>query len=587
MGGIGGKIFGAGADAAGKTVADATSAVGLPPGASTMNLGEVATAQTGAMGNLGLTQAPTTFGGKLASGFAGGKESLGAMGTELMKPSSLLGLGVAGGTLADIKQQEDLQKDFLARQREDEEEGKKWEGIMEEGFEQSRADYPYSNSYQRYDRGGIVSINPEDYARRRNGFNTLDSVPVLMQGGGETAAFRQARIRGPQTITPEELAAAGRPGFGPEITYFQPRRVGVTDADAGTASPTGVNIPGLYSTGFLSTGGNLFGNYNVPLQPSPVSDARSLIERDYGDNGTISDEAADTAADAAVDYVTGTAPATIPPSPSNSLEEILAEIQRPTLAPPPPPPVMAGPPPTEAGPPPPPPPAAAPPPQQVESPIPPENQQAAAASLAEWTPEMQAELEAALAALGRSGFQEGGPTDIPPGMTPPPMGPPPMGPPPMGPPPMGPPLEQEAPADNAVMDQLIDQTAMAILGQLPEEQAEIIITQFINEFGEEVFQMLREQVLQSVSGPEAQTQGMVQGQGGGMDDQVPGMIGDQQPVAVSPGEFIVPADVVSGLGDGSSDAGADKLDTMMDQVRMAKTGGMIQPKRISNTVLPV
>ena len=146
-----------------------------------------------------------------------------------MKPSSLLGLGTAGGTLADIYQQEDLQKDFLARQREDEEERSKWEGIMQEGFQQSRADYPYANPYQ-YDRGGIVSINPEDYARRRNGFNTLDSVPVLMQGGGETEAFRQARIRGPQTITPEELAAAGRPGFGPEITYFQPRRVGVTDA---------------------------------------------------------------------------------------------------------------------------------------------------------------------------------------------------------------------------------------------------------------------------------------------------------------------------------------------------------------------
>jgi len=199
----------------------------------------------------------------------------------------------------------------------------------------------------------------------------------------------------------------------------------------------------------------------------------------------------------------------------------------------------------------------------VESPIPPENQQAAAAYLAEWTPEQQAELEAALAALGRSGFQKGGPTDIP----------------------VGP--EQEAPVDNAAMDQLIDQTAMAILGQLPPEQAEIIITQFINEFGEEVFQMLREQVLQSVTGPGAQTQGMVQGQGGGMDDQVPGMIGNQQPVAVSPGEFIVPADVVSGLGDGSSDAGADKLDTMMDQVRMAKTGGIMQPKRISNTVLPI
>ena len=142
-----------------------------------------------------------------------------------------------------------------------------------------------------------------------------------------------------------------------------------------------------------------------------------------------------------------------------------------------------------------------------------------------------------------------------------------MGPPPMGEPPMGPPLGQEMPADNAAVDQLINQTIMAVLGQLPPEQSEIVITQFINEFGEEAFQMLRQQALQTVE-PGAQTQGM-------------------QRVAVSPGEFIVPADVVSGLGDGSSDAGADKLDAMMDQVRMAKTGGIMQPSRISNTVLPV
>ena len=98
--------------------------------------------------------------------------------------------------------------------------------------------------------------------------------------------------------------------------------------------------------------------------------------------------------------------------------------------------------------------------------------------------------------------------------------------------------------------------------------------------------MLREQVLQ-MAVPNAQTQGMLEGPGGGMDDQIQGMIGNQQPVAVSPGEFIVPADVVSGLGDGSSDAGADKLDSMMNNVRMAKTGGIMQPRRISNTVLPV
>ena len=50
------------------------------------------------------------------------------------------------------------------------------------------------------------------------------------------------------------------------------------------------------------------------------------------------------------------------------------------------------------------------------------------------------------------------------------------------------------------------------------------------------------------------------------------MIGDQQPVAVSPGEFIVPADVVSGLGDGDTDAGADELDAMMNRVRVERTG---------------
>ena len=147
-------------------------------------------------------------------------------------------------------------------------------------------------------------------------------------------------------------------------------------------------------------------------------------------------------------------------------------------------------------------------------------------------------------------------------------------------------LPAEAPIENEAANQLIEQTMMAVLGELPPEQAEIVIARFIDEFGEEAFQMLREQALQ-MAVPNAQTQGMIEGQGGGMDDQIPGMIGNQQPVAVSPGEFIVPADVVSGLGDGSSDAGAAKLDSMMNNVRMAKTGGIIQPRRISNTVLPV
>ena len=62
-----------------------------------------------------------------------------------------------------------------------------------------------------------------------------------------------------------------------------------------------------------------------------------------------------------------------------------------------------------------------------------------------------------------------------------------------------------------------------------------------------------------------------------MDDLIPGMIGDQQPVAVSPGEYIVPADVVSGIGDGSTDAGVQQLDGMLDRVRMERTGTTQQP----------
>jgi hypothetical protein len=127
---------------------------------------------------------------------------------------------------------------------------------------------------------------------------------------------------------------------------------------------------------------------------------------------------------------------------------------------------------------------------------------------------------------------------------------------------------------------LIEQTAMAVLGQVSEEEAEIIINRFIDEFGQEAFEMLRNQVLQGVV-PNAQTEGLVDGPGGGMDDQVQGMIGDQQRVAVSPGEFIVPADVVSGLGDGDTGAGADELDAMMDRVRVERTGTMEQPPRLS------
>ena len=123
---------------------------------------------------------------------------------------------------------------------------------------------------------------------------------------------------------------------------------------------------------------------------------------------------------------------------------------------------------------------------------------------------------------------------------------------------------------------LIEQVSMALLGRLPEEESEAVINRFIDEFGSEAFQMLRSQVLESVV-PNSQKEGMIEGAGKGMDDQVQGMIGDSQPVAVSPGEFIVPADVVSGIGDGDTNAGVQELEGMMDRVRQERTGTTRQP----------
>ena len=69
--------------------------------------------------------------------------------------------------------------------------------------------------------------------------------------------------------------------------------------------------------------------------------------------------------------------------------------------------------------------------------------------------------------------------------------------------------------------------------------------------------------------------------GDGMSDDVPANIDGEQEAALSQGEFVVPADVVSHLGNGSSDAGSKKLYAMMDKVRMARTGNKQQGKQIN------
>ena len=65
---------------------------------------------------------------------------------------------------------------------------------------------------------------------------------------------------------------------------------------------------------------------------------------------------------------------------------------------------------------------------------------------------------------------------------------------------------------------------------------------------------------------------MLKGPGDGMSDSIPATISGKQPARLADGEFVVPADVVSHLGNGSTDAGAKKLYGMMAKIRKARTG---------------
>jgi hypothetical protein len=71
------------------------------------------------------------------------------------------------------------------------------------------------------------------------------------------------------------------------------------------------------------------------------------------------------------------------------------------------------------------------------------------------------------------------------------------------------------------------------------------------------------------------------GGGDGMSDSIKANIGGTQEARLADGEFVVPADVVSHLGNGSSKAGAKQLYSMMDKVRTARTGRKSQGKQIN------
>jgi hypothetical protein len=133
----------------------------------------------------------------------------------------------------------------------------------------------------------------------------------------------------------------------------------------------------------------------------------------------------------------------------------------------------------------------------------------------------------------------------------------------------------EAPNDKELISDAVD----AIKGK--DSNPEITLARFVSRYGEDALRDLVGRVQSGEFDQNAETtEGKVSGVGDGMDDMIPATLEGEQDVVLSDGEFIVPADVVSGLGNGSTDAGSKSLYEMMDRVREMRTGGTTQPKQV-------
>jgi hypothetical protein len=130
--------------------------------------------------------------------------------------------------------------------------------------------------------------------------------------------------------------------------------------------------------------------------------------------------------------------------------------------------------------------------------------------------------------------------------------------------------------------EVLDGAIRAVKGQEP--QPEMALGEFLRRFGEEALRSLVRSVRAGeVDMAAGKAEGMINGAGDGMEDLVPASLDGQQDVMLSEGEFVVPADVVSGIGNGSTDAGAERLYEMLDRVRETRTGRQQQAPQINAT----
>ena len=484
------------------------------------NKGVLEAGTTAPAGLFGGTNALT---GEATKGVLTSGEGLKAFGSNLMNPKSLLAIGAGEGQRAAIEAQEDRDAEFGATEAEKAERLARSQGLLDQSLGQVATDYGYDYG-RSYQAGGITSINPMDYQQRMADFQQMGmQQPVRMFGGGE----------------------AGRPNFSQGFN-FNNNAVGANSFGGSDRSfafnPSGrqasLRGPRVVSSEELE-------GYRPGIDPEINYFRKKLpVETAVAEQQAVVNDPANVAGRAAeVERLSNDPIMNFAVDPSLSTEqkdEIFAIRQK----------IAQNAELRERG---------------FDAP------EGYSAVDAEGNPTVRnpeltldmsgQDLYSGIGGFNRApygteyGMNNGGVVGMNQG--------------------------DQVPSGEQAAQALIQQTAMALLGRMSEEESSVVIKRFVDEFGTEAFQQLRNQVLESVV-PNSQKEGLIQGAGGGMDDQVEGMIGDQQKVAVSPGEFIVPGDVVSGLGDGDTSAGAKELASMMDRVRTERTGTTEQPAPLVN-----
>jgi len=140
--------------------------------------------------------------------------------------------------------------------------------------------------------------------------------------------------------------------------------------------------------------------------------------------------------------------------------------------------------------------------------------------------------------------------------------------------------------DSKELQTIIIRAARALQGATENPEKDIQL--FVEKFGMQALNDLRQRVASGELsfGRDGGIRGMISGEGDGMSDSIEAEIvesagdpsGSGRPLQVANNEYVVAADVVSDIGNGSSEAGAAKLDRLMKDVRLARHGTTEQPE---------